>query len=340
MTLRDNILAAIHHREVRPVPYTLGFEGDVAERLDVYYGGPQWRRRLAPYMATVGAVDTVREQPISATHTRDAWGSIWRHDRRPFYLEQPPLTEPSFAGYHFPTADIFLTEPDKRKADAIGACAERTDSLRVIHMGWGIFEASWRIRGFEEALMDSVAEPAFYAELLERLTDLYVTLVNFWRDVPADAIMFGDDWGHQRGVILGPERWRRFIKPCWARVYEAVHAQGKLAMSHSCGSVAAILPDIIENGLDVLESVQPEAEGMNPYELKRQWGDQICFWGCLGSQSTIPFGTPEEIRQTVRRLCQEMGQGGGYILAPAKSLQPETPTENAAAIVEAFTNQD
>ena len=79
---------------------------------------------------------------------------------------------------------------------------------------------------------------------------------------------------------------------------------------------------------------------MNPYELKRRWGDKIIFWGGLGSQSTIPFGTPQEIHDEVRRLCREMGRDGGYILAPAKGLQPETPIENAVAVVEAFTNQD
>jgi uroporphyrinogen decarboxylase len=97
------------------------------------------------------------------------------------------------------------------------------------------------------------------------------------------------------------------------------------------------MPDIIEIGMDVLESAQPEPAGMNPYELKRKWGEKITFWGCLGSQSTIPRGTPDEIRQEVRRLKREMGRGGGYILAPAKPLQPETPVENAAAVVEAFT---
>jgi len=75
---------------------------------------------------------------------------------------------------------------------------------------------------------------------------------------------------------------------------------------------------------------------MNPYALKKAWGDKITFWGCLGSQSTIPFGTPHEVRQEIRRLRSEMGRGGGYILAPAKPLRPETPTENAVVIVEEF----
>lgn len=94
------------------------------------------------------------------------------------------------------------------------------------------------------------------------------------------------------------------------------------------------MPDLIEIGLDVLQSVQPEA--MSPYALKRRYGDRFTFWGALGSQRLIPFGTPAEIRAEVRRLAHEMGRGGGYVLGLAKALQPETPTENAVAVVEAF----
>lgn len=137
-------------------------------------------------------------------------------------------------------------------------------------------------------------------------------------------------------MILGPDRWRQFLKPRWAKIYEAVHRHGKIVMSHSRGSVVEIIPDLIEIGLDVLESCQPEAAGMDPYELKRKFGGQITFWGCLGSQSTIPMGAPESIRAEVARLKREMGKGGGYILAPAKPLQPETPVENAVALVESF----
>jgi uroporphyrinogen decarboxylase len=96
---------------------------------------------------------------------------------------------------------------------------------------------------------------------------------------------------------------------------------------------------VIEIGLDVYQSVQPEAANNSPYQLKKKYGQRITFWGGLGSQSTIPFGKPTEIRAEVDRLCREMGRGGGYILAPAKSLQPGTPTENAAAVVEAFLQQ-
>ena len=335
MTPREIVLEQIHHRPTSPVPYTLGFEGDVAERITRHYGGDSWRERLVPYIVGCAGIDRRKQEPIDEGRTRDLFGSVWRTDRRPFHMEEPGLPSPSLDGYDFPAAEAFV-EPDMQQ-NAAKRLAEQPDCFTTIGVGWGLWESYWGIRGFDNALMDCVAEPDFFAELLDRLTDLYLAQLELCADIPADAFMFGDDWGDQRGVMIGPERWRQFFKPRFARIYAAARAQGKIVMSHCCGSVAEIIPDLIEIGLDVLESVQPEAEGMNPYELKKKWGDRIAFWGGLGSQSTIPFGSPEEIGAEVRRLKNEMGEGGGYILAPAKSLQPETPTENAVAVLEAFT---
>ena len=120
-------------------------------------------------------------------------------------------------------------------------------------------------------------------------------------------------------------------------MYAFAHSHGKVTLHHTCGNVVEVIPDAIEIGLDVLESVQPEA--MNPYELKRRFGAELTFWGGLGLQSIVPFGKPSEVRTEVKRLCQEMGRGGGYFLAPVKPLQEDTPTQNAAAVVEAFLQQ-
>jgi len=312
-------------------------EDTVAQRLDAYYGDTTWRRRFLPYLVGVGAVDTDLKIYLDDAHTQDGYGGVWRIDQRPWHLEQVPLPEAEWGNYVFPTAEGFL-RPDW-KQQALKTIAATPESFHIGHLGWGLFERSWNLRGFENALMDTIAEPDFYAEVLDKLTELYLQFVAYTVDLPIDGILFGDDWGDQRGVIIGAERWRKFLKPRWARIYDAVHAQGKVVMSHSCGSVAEIIPDLIEIGLDVLESVQPEAAGMNPYALKRQWGDKITFWGSLGSQSLIPFGTPAQLTQEIQRLVSEMGEGGGYIMSPAKPLQPETPTENAVAILEAFTGQ-
>ena len=333
MTPREIVLEQIHHRETDEIPYTLAFEPEVGTRLDEQLGGEAWRERLIPYIAQCGGVARSTKEELDATHHRDAFGTVWRTDELPSAVVEPGLKAPSFQGYVFPSVDTFL-DPEA-KADAQKRVDESADSFTIVSPTLCLWQ-SWYVRGFENTLIDCVAEEDFYAELLDRFTDLSLTLVEECADIPADAIMMGDDWGNQRGVMIGPERWRRLYKPRYARIFEAIHDQDKLAIMHCCGSAADIMPDIVEIGLDVLESVQPEAAGMNPYALKKDWGDKITFWGGLGSQSTIPFAAPAEVRREIRRLRGEMSRGGGYILAPAKPLRPETPTENAVALVEEF----
>ncbi len=160
------------------------------------------------------------------------------------HMEKPPLPNPTFDGYEFPKPESFF-RPEWKKA-AGKTFSEHPDSFKVGVLGWGLFERSWNLRGFENILMDAIAEPDFFEEVLDRLMNLYLSFVEYTADLPIDAILFGDDWGDQRGVIIGPERWRRFLKPRWAKIYEAVHSHGKIVMSHSCGSVADIIPDLIE----------------------------------------------------------------------------------------------
>lgn len=334
MTPREIVREQIRHRETRPIPYSLAFEPEVGARISEHFGGDAWRGRLTPYIASCAAIDRRKREPLDEGRMRDRFGSVWRTDRRPFHLETPALPAPSLDGYPFPDADAFV-EPDLEQT-ALRNLERLADSFTTINVGWGLWELYWGIRGFENAMTDCAAEPGFFADLLDRLTDLFLEQLERCRNIPADAFFFGDDWGDQRGVMIGPDRWRKFFKPRYAKIYSAARGQGKTVISHSCGSVADILPDLIDIGLDVLESVQPEARGMRPEDLKREWGGEIAFWGCLGSQSVIPFGSPGEIRAEVRRLCRVMGPGGGFILAPAKPLQPETPTPNAVAIVEAF----
>jgi uroporphyrinogen decarboxylase len=333
MNPREIVLAQVRHHETHPVPYTLAFEPEVAERLDQHYGSDAWRQRIVPYMAHCGSVGRFPTEIVDDAHYRDAFGTLWRTDRLPAVVVEPGLKKPSFDNYEFPRVEVALDPA--LKADTERIAEGTTEAFRIINPGLCLWE-SWYIRGFEATLMDYALDEGFCTDLLERMTELTLALVAECADIEAEAIMMGDDWGDQRGVIIGPERWRRLVKPCYARIFQAIHDQGKIAIMHCCGSPADIMGDIVEIGLDILESVQPEAAGMNPYRLKEQWGDKITFWGGLGSQSTIPFGTPATIRTEVEQLRQRMAVGGGYILAPAKPLRPETPTANAVAVVEAF----
>ena len=335
LTAKERVFAQIEHQETDPIPYTLSFEGDVAERLDAHYGSDAWRNLIENAIQHVPGPNLVMDD-MSSTCCADLFGSTWQANRRPFHLVEPALKTPSLEGFSFPDVGPLF---EQERENVLRYVDEHKDCFLVAGFGFGLFERTWALRGFDNALMDAAANPAFYDELVEHVAAHQMAILDHLVDLPIDGIMFSDDWGYQTGVLLGPERWRRFIKPRLARMYERVHAAEKYVLTHCCGSIAAIMPDVIEIGLDVYQSVQPEAKDNDPYDLKRDYGDQITFWGGLGSQSTLPFGSPAGIKAEVARLCREMGRCGGYILGPAKSVQPETPTENAAAVLEAFLEQ-
>ena len=258
MTPREIVLAQIRHQETPVVPYSLMIEESVAGQLDTHYGNTSWRKAMNQYMCWVDAVETDPKTAMDERYVRDGYGGIWRQDMRPWHLETPPLSQPSFEGYTFPAPDVFL-RPDHKAAAAV-TCKDNADKFRIASLGWGLFERSWNLRGFENILMDAVAEPEFFAEALDRILELYLTFVDYTCDLPIDAVIFGDDWGDQRGIILGPDRWRQFLKPRWAKLYEAVHKRGKVIIQHSCGSVTDIIPDLIDIGLD--EVANPRLRGL------------------------------------------------------------------------------
>ncbi|UCF97752.1 MAG: hypothetical protein JSV89_21690 [Spirochaetaceae bacterium] len=299
--------------------------------MDQHFGSEVWQERLTQYIVSSDNIAvTLTNEPFP--RVTDVFGTVWKTDELPKVVLEPALKDPGFQDYSFPTVERLLDHDIISRAKKLAA---ESESFVVIRAGVSLWW-TWYLRGFEQTLMDCIAEEEFYEELLDRMMHLTLEVIDACADIPADAIMMGDDWGSQRGVLIGPDRWRRFFRPRYARIFDAVHKHGKIAIMHCCGSVADIMSDIIEIGLDVLESVQPEAADMNPYELKKKWGDRITFWGGLGSQSTIPFSTPEEIRLEIQNLRREMGKGGGYILAPAKPIRSETPTENVLAVIEEF----
>ncbi len=335
-TFRELVLDQIHHQETNSIPYVLGIEPEVTRQLDDYFGDSDWRAHIDNAIAHIPSPHEdlgIGDWPSGELHT-DLFGAQWRTNGTLTHLESWPLKEPSLHGYTFPDPrDCFSPGWEAAARQAIAENAGRR--FLVCGIGFGVFERAWTLRGFDNVLADSALDPAFYQSLVEAITDHQLALLEPILRLPIDGIMFSDDWGYQKGVILGPARWRRLIKPCYRRLYERVHAAGKFTLNHCCGSIASILPDLIEVGLDVYESVQPEAENNNPYELKRRFGRDITFFGGLGAQS-MPHFTPDGVRAEIRRLRAEMGAGGGYILAPAKPIPTGTPVEVAAAVVETF----
>jgi len=335
MTGREIIKKRLNHEGTKVTPYTVSFEEELYQRLTEYYKDEDWeKKRLRQFVCDYLNADTVQMREIDKTYAKDAYGALWRMDRKPWHLEKCPLDEPDFNEYDFPKESVFVESILKKKEAAIAAYSANNEQYRLINIGWGIFEHAWRIRGFEKALMDMLTDEDFYFELTENLTNNYIAMLKTCQDVPADAFMFGDDWGDQSGIIMGANLWRKFLKPCWARIYDEVHRQGKKAIHHSCGSITDIYDDLTEIGLDCHESVQPESHGMRPEVVREKWGKKICFWGCLGSQGILHSGTPAEIQAEIKRLHLLFREEGGYVLAPAKPLVAEMNIYKAVAVVE------
>jgi uroporphyrinogen decarboxylase len=336
MTAREIIKKRLRHEGTDITPFAVEFEPQLYQRLSEYFKDEHWEKKLLrQFAATYLYVDTVQMHEISDMYSQDGYGSLWKMDRKPWHLEKPPLDEPTLNGYDFPSPEKFVNPILQNKKAAIELYNNDNEHYRVISMGWGVFEHTWRLRGFENALVDTMMDVDFYKEMTENITDLYIDMLKACEDVPADAFLFGDDWGEQRGVIIGAEKWRELIKPCWERIYKEVHRQGKAVLQHSCGSIVDIYDDLAE--IDCHESVQPEARGMAPEIIKKKWGSKISFWGCLGSQGILNFGTPNEIKAEIFRLRDLFKKDGGYILAPAKPLQDEMSIDKAVAVVEALS---
>ena len=216
------------------------------------------------------------------------------------------------------------------------------DVQRLHQDGWfvqggpgHIFETAWQIRGMHEFLMDMVANPAIPHEILERITVRNEFIARRCAEAGVDMLITGDDVGMQDRMMMSPDTWREFIKPRLKRVIDASRAvrPDLPVWYHSDGDVTSIIPDLIEVGVTVLNPVQPEC--MDPAALKKQYGDRLAFWGTIGTQSTMPWGTPDDVRACVKERIETVGYDGGLLLAPTHVLEPEVPWENIVAFFEA-----
>lgn len=205
----------------------------------------------------------------------------------------------------------------------------------------GIFEMAQRVRGMAPLMMDLASDEALSTALLDKMVELKLA---FWemalpqlRDV-VDVISEADDYGTQASQLISPRMFRRLFKPRLARLFGGIKAlapEAKLFF-HSCGNVRPLLPDFIEIGVDILNPVHVRATGMNPVELKRDFGRDIVFWGGgVDTQDVLPHGTPAEVRDDVRRNIEALAPGGGFIFNTVHNIQADVPPENVLAMVEA-----
>jgi uroporphyrinogen decarboxylase len=277
------------------------------------------------------------EEEIEPGHWRDGWGIIW--DTRGLYGEgewgRPVNTVLSTSDL-----DHFTPPPPPRPEQFSHFNQFISEHRGYFIMGYQahLFEVAWALRGMQEFLLDLVMNPDFVHELLDLITEHYLAFIEEALRYDIDAFTFGDDWGSQNmGLIMGPDHWRRFLKPRLAQMFQKVKEAGKFVWLHSDGQVEAVFDDLIEIGLDVYHPLQPEI--MDVYALKSRYGDRLCFHGGIGVQEILPFGTPQDVKSEVSRLINEIGHGGGYILAPAHSILADVPVENIVALIDTLHEQ-
>jgi uroporphyrinogen decarboxylase len=185
-------------------------------------------------------------------------------------------------------------------------------------------------------MIDFYDSPEFVRELLGRIADYNIAQAREALKYDIDAVYFGDAWGQQHGLQMGPRLWREFILPQLKRMYGVVREAGKFVMIHSCGDVDELFDDLVAIGLSSFNPFQPEV--MDVYSLLPRYRGRLAFHGGLSTQRTLPFGTVDDVRAEVRRLLA-LGGDGGYIFAPAHDVEGDVPLENMLAAIELVQNQ-
>ena len=199
-----------------------------------------------------------------------------------------------------------------------------------------IFECAWALRGLEQLLTDFITDPGLADAILDIPYRYHLAAARRLARIGVDMIWIGDDVGAQSGMMISPSHWRRFLKPRMAEFISAIKAiNPRLKVAyHSDGDICAIIPELIEIGVDVLNPIQPAC--MDPEKVKRDFGDRLCFWGSIDEQHTLPFGTPADVEDEVRLRLRTIGKGGGLIIGPTHHVQLDTPMENFRAMVNAI----
>ena len=263
----------------------------------------------------------------------DELGTVWRKVE----YDYVPSIYP-FEGLTTSDLDVFPW-PDSYDPGRVSGLREETISLRQhsdfaivtdIMVG-GPFEQACRSRGTEQFMIDLALDPKFAHKLLGKLTDMAVGMwdaqLSAIGDI-VDVVCQGDDLGMQTGLQISPNMYRKFIKPCHERIFSLIRSKTRAKIFlHSCGSVYSIIPDLIQIGVDILNPVQISAHNMEPRLLKREFGEDISFWGGGIDVQKLPFLSSQQIERSVKETIEIMAPGGGFVFAGTHNILPDTVGE-------------
>jgi len=326
MTKRELMYSAIEHRPSKYTPQAIGLTGEAyqayGERLMQDYHNPQV---MADYKAGKFGLKTAVDLSIGNCMV-DVGAPWWNWYNVPEYF--------------FSCEDTPEILPDTRGCGSYERFFEEVDYIRQNYdvyikvAVWGShWEKAYFCRGIENFLYDLAASPEWSQALLDKIiAKNMVMLENFLPCDQLDGVLLGSDWGTQKDLLFSPGCFRRMIKPGEIKEYELLKKYGKHVFVHSCGCITAIMPDLVQMGVDVLNPVQPEC--MDLRFLKETY-PEITYYGGISTQRTLPYGTPKAVRDETMETIALMSRNGGYITAPSQEIQTDVPYENLCALIDA-----
>jgi len=331
----ERVLRAIEHKGTDRLPRDFSAEGSLVERLCERLGlpdGDALGKRFKVDLFYAGI-------PIHCPYTdgRNIYGI--KYGGTPDGLTQNAVTHPlcdaatvdEVEAHAWPDPDWADIEAAKK-----AALEGRKRAKFVVCSTWGaIFGEAYRLMGMDNFMTGLYERPEVVRAIIRMLTDFYLEVdrrVFTACEGLIDMAYYGNDMGTQRALLFRREQFQEFyVKPFQEMTGQAKRF-GLKTMMHSCGAVSDVIPDIIVSGFDVLDPVQYTAEGMHPKRLKRDFGDDIAFHGCVSAQRVLPLGTPDEVRAHVREVCEIMQPGGGYIFTSDQAITSDSPVENVLAM--------
>ncbi len=232
--------------------------------------------------------------------------------------------------FPYPSVDGYTDRHMKQEVEKAHR-ENRVTCCSLVHM----YEDAWQIRGYTQFLMDMLTNHEMCEYILDKIMERNLKKAEAAADAGVDVLISGDDVANQRDMMFAPELWRKFMKPRWAAVYQAAkRLKPDIEIwYHSDGNIMGIIPELIEIGVTILNPVQPEC--MDILEVKKVYGDKIVIDGTIGTQSTMPFASADEVKKVVESRKRELGYDGALILSPTHVLEPEVPVENVMAFIEA-----
>lgn len=236
----------------------------------------------------------------------------------------------SFPYKDFSNAGTNVNIDDLSKQVAQAHSQGKVATIWVGHM----YEDSWQIRGYEQFLMDMIAQPQWCEFILDKITERNMLNATVAAKAGIDYIRTGDDVANQNALMFSIEQWRKFIKPRWAKVYAAAREikPDIQIWYHSDGNITDIIPELIDIGVTILNPIQPEC--LDTIVVKKQYGDKLVLDGTIGTQTTMPYGTADDVKNLITENVKNLGYDGALILSPTHVLEPEVPLENIEAFIE------